>query len=81
MESKPETTEQEKIEYEIDEKKQEELYEKGDQIAVNDDEPIGHVIVEEWQFTWRASVVGSLLGCLIGKEHNSCFSADCMVAD
>ncbi|CDS11287.1 hypothetical protein LRAMOSA03550 [Lichtheimia ramosa] len=68
MESKPET-EQEKIEYEIDEKKQEELYEKSDQVAIKDDEPIGHVIVEEWQFTWRASVVGSLLGCLIAASN------------
>lgn len=24
-------------------------------------------IVEEFQFTWRASIIGSLLGCLVGK--------------
>lgn len=25
--------------------------------------------IEETQFTWRAAIVGSLLGCLVGKEN------------
>lgn len=58
---------EEKIEYEIDKK---EVYsESSEQIEVQEDKPLGQYVVEEWQFTWRASVVGSLLGCLIGKSH------------
>lgn len=58
---------EEKIEYEIDKK---EVYsESSEQIEVHEDKPLGQYVVEEWQFTWRASVVGSLLGCLIGKSY------------
>lgn len=64
-EQHPQMTE-EKIEYEIDKK---EVYaESTEQIEVHEDKPIGQYVVEEWQFTWRASVVGSMLGCLIGKS-------------
>ncbi|CDS05296.1 hypothetical protein LRAMOSA07825 [Lichtheimia ramosa] len=58
---------EEKIEYEIDKK---EVYaESTEQIEVHEDKPIGQYVVEEWQFTWRASVVGSMLGCLIAASN------------
>lgn len=28
-----------------------------------------HTVMEETQFTWRASIVGSLLGCLVGTNQ------------
>lgn len=32
-----------------------------------------HLPVEEYQFTWRATIVGSLLGCLVGKKKKNVF--------
>ncbi|KAG2198816.1 hypothetical protein INT47_000732 [Mucor saturninus] len=38
------------------------------QVAV-EEKPVQHAIVEEFQFTWRASIVGSLLGCLVAASN------------
>lgn len=51
------TTEDEKFEFDIN---------SDEQVAV-DKESI-RIHPEEFQFTWRSSIVGSLLGCLVGKE-------------
>lgn len=47
----------EKHEYDLDEQ------------VIIDDTPSTHnkTAIEETQFTWRATIIGSLLGCLIGK--------------
>jgi len=37
---------------------------KTSQVAVD---TVPNKLIEEFQFTWRASIVGSLLGCLVGK--------------
>jgi hypothetical protein len=37
---------------------------KTSQVAVD---TVSNKLIEEFQFTWRASIVGSLLGCLVGK--------------
>ncbi|KAI9489308.1 OPT oligopeptide transporter protein-domain-containing protein [Zychaea mexicana] len=60
--------EEEKIEYEVDTKEKEQ-YDLDQQVEMKDDRPIGQEFVEEWQFTWRASVVGSLLGCLVAASN------------
>ena len=60
---------EEKIEYEIDSKEKEQ-YDLDQQVEMKDDRPLGEELVEEWQFTWRASIVGSLLGCLVGKYYD-----------
>ncbi|KAI9312478.1 OPT oligopeptide transporter protein-domain-containing protein [Dichotomocladium elegans] len=54
-----------KTTYEIDEKNS---Y-HDEQVDIKDPRPIGEEFVEEWQFTWRASIVGSLLGCLIAASN------------
>lgn len=46
----------EKIEYHLDE-----------QVIINDAPSVRPNIIEESQFTWRATIVGSLLGCLVGN--------------
>ncbi|KAI8370461.1 OPT oligopeptide transporter protein-domain-containing protein [Radiomyces spectabilis] len=40
-----------------------------DKQVVVDDTPIGQQFVEEFHFTWRASIVGSLLGCLVAASN------------
>lgn len=45
-----------KLEYDLDE-----------QVIINDAPSTHHNVIEEPQFTWRATIVGSLLGCLIGN--------------
>lgn len=49
-----------------DEKKDFNDDDKDSQVII-DDKPIPERIVEEFHFTWRASIVGSLLGCVVGK--------------
>lgn len=51
--------EDEKIEYD--------LHSTDEQIVVEDNALHHQPPVEEYQFTWRASIVGSLLGCLVGN--------------
>jgi hypothetical protein len=36
------------------------------QVIVND-KPVVDKLVEEFHFTWRSAIVGSLLGCIVGK--------------
>ncbi|KAI9321715.1 OPT oligopeptide transporter protein-domain-containing protein [Dichotomocladium elegans] len=58
----------EKIEYEIDTKR--EFGEStSDQVAVHDHKPLGEEFIEEWHFTWRSCITGSLLGCLIAASN------------
>lgn len=49
-----------------DEKVEYDLRSIDEQVAV-EEEPIRRD-VDEYQFTWRSAIVGSLLGCLIGNE-------------
>ncbi|KAL0090406.1 OPT oligopeptide transporter protein-domain-containing protein [Phycomyces blakesleeanus] len=62
--AKPESIE-DKTEYEIHETKEVVTDEK---LSVNS-KSIKEEIIEEWQFTWRASIVGSLLGCLVAASN------------
>jgi hypothetical protein len=50
-----------------DEKIEYDLNSVDDQIAVEDKSSQFQLPVEEHQFTWRAAIVGSLLGCLVGN--------------
>ncbi|KAI8145930.1 OPT oligopeptide transporter protein-domain-containing protein [Fennellomyces sp. T-0311] len=59
---------EEKIEYEVDSKEKEQ-YDLDQQVEMKDDRPLGQEFVEEWQFTWRASVIGSILGCLVAASN------------
>lgn len=61
------TAPEERLEYEIDEKKFSEKHEQDEQVEIQDEKPLHEEFVEEYQFTWRASIIGSLLGCLVGK--------------
>jgi hypothetical protein len=36
------------------------------QVIVNE-KALGEQITEEFHFTWRSAIVGSLLGCIVGK--------------
>lgn len=36
------------------------------QVAVDDQRARNHALNEEFHFTWRSAIVGSLLGCLVG---------------
>jgi hypothetical protein len=49
-----------------DEKKD---YLDGDSQVIVDDQPPLERITEEFQFTWRSAIVGSLLGCLVGTAY------------
>lgn len=59
--------------FEIDHKKEDkqEYYEddKGSQVVIDDISVLPKRIIEEYQFTWRASIVGSLLGCLVAASN------------
>lgn len=44
--------------------------EEHEQVEI-DEKPQRHPIFEEFQFTWRASIIGSLLGCLVGKVNKN----------
>jgi hypothetical protein len=57
---------EEKIEYDIHETKYD-TYDEQVQVKNVDDRSLPEEFVEEYQFTWRAAIVGSLLGCLVGK--------------
>lgn len=35
--------------------------------VIVDDQPAANRHLEEFHFTWRSAIVGSLLGCLVGK--------------
>jgi hypothetical protein len=52
----------EKIEYDIQS--------IDEQVKVETDPSTRELQVEEYQFTWRAAIVGSLLGCLVGKQNH-----------
>ncbi|ORZ25097.1 OPT oligopeptide transporter protein-domain-containing protein [Absidia repens] len=59
---------EEKIEYDIQGTK----YETNDeQVEVKnvDDRSLPEEFIEEYQFTWRAAIVGSLLGCLVAASN------------
>lgn len=64
----PNSSPEERIEYTIDEKIGSEKHEqetyKDENVKV-DERSIPEMLVEEYQFTWRATIVGSLLGCLV----------------
>ncbi|KAI8081338.1 OPT oligopeptide transporter protein-domain-containing protein [Halteromyces radiatus] len=59
---------EEKIEYDIYETKHEH---SDQQVAVKDvdDRSLPEEFIEEYQFTWRAAIVGSLLGCLVAASN------------
>lgn len=50
-----------------DEKKEYFVSEEQSQVAVEETNSARH-FQEEFQFTWRAAITGSLLGCLVGKN-------------
>jgi hypothetical protein len=52
-----------------DEKIEYDLHSVDNQVIVEDDSS-RHAPIEEYQFTWRATIVGSLLGCLVGNIHH-----------
>lgn len=56
-----------------DEKVEYDLRSVDEQVAVEDD-PTTRRVVDEYQFTWRSAIVGSLLGCLIGNKLQNIFS-------
>ncbi|KAI9012154.1 OPT oligopeptide transporter protein-domain-containing protein [Phycomyces nitens] len=70
--AKPESIE-DKTEYEIHTTKEvvvEETKETKDYSHIGpNNRPLKNDVVEEWQFTWRASIVGSLLGCLVAASN------------
>lgn len=66
-ESKGDTRHEERIEYQVDTKFKEQMVEADGQEAISETKSLGEQFVEEYQFTWRASIIGSLLGCLVGK--------------
>jgi hypothetical protein len=48
-----------------------------EQVVVNEPETQQ---VEEHQFTWRSAIIGSLLGCLVGKHKTNCIlNADLLI--
>jgi hypothetical protein len=49
----------EKIEYDLNSLDNEQVIDKNSDTKMH---------IEEFQFTWRASIIGSLLGCLVGKS-------------
>lgn len=49
-----------------DEKIEYDLHSLDEQVVVEEDKT-SRIMIEEHQFTWRAAIVGSLLGCLVGK--------------
>ncbi|KAI9277824.1 OPT oligopeptide transporter protein-domain-containing protein [Sporodiniella umbellata] len=59
--------------FEVEHKKEikQEYYEddKRSQIVVEDLSSLHQKLVEEHQFTWRATIVGSLLGCLVAASN------------
>ncbi|KAG0169892.1 hypothetical protein DFQ28_002829 [Apophysomyces sp. BC1034] len=62
----------EKIEYEVHTTTtttKQEYYDENDKQIVVEERPIGHEHGEEFHFTWRASIVGSLLGCLVAASN------------
>jgi hypothetical protein len=61
---------EEKIEYDIHETKYD-TYDEQVQVKNVDDRSLPEEFVEEYQFTWRAAIVGSLLGCLVGKSEEA----------
>lgn len=54
-----------------DEKK--EYLSEGDSQVIVNDQPHLQRLTEEFQFTWRSAITGSLLGCLVGKAHIHAF--------
>lgn len=59
QEASPPDYKDEKLEYDINS--------LDEQVIVNEDVQLSQQPFEEYQFTWRATIVGSLLGCLVGK--------------
>lgn len=55
-----------------DEKVEYDLHSVDEQVVVEDD-PTAKRDVDEYQFTWRSAIVGSLLGCLIGNKSQNFF--------
>lgn len=50
-----------------DEKFEYDINSTHEQVMVEDSISSRQIQVEEYQFTWRATIVGSLLGCLVGN--------------
>lgn len=63
---------EEKIEYDIHETKYD-TYDEQVQVKNVDDRSLPEEFIEEYQFTWRSAIVGSLLGCLVGKKKKRLF--------
>lgn len=50
-----------------DEKKEYYASDEQSQVAVDETAPSARHQEQEFHFTWRSAIVGSLLGCLVGK--------------
>jgi hypothetical protein len=57
---------EEKIEYNVYDSKHE-TFDEQVEVQNIDERSLAEEFVEEYQFTWRAAIIGSLLGCLVGK--------------
>ncbi|GAA5802237.1 hypothetical protein HPULCUR_007700 [Helicostylum pulchrum] len=51
-----------------DEKTEYDLHSLDEQVVVEEDKT-SRIIIEEHQFTWRAAIIGSLLGCLVAASN------------
>ncbi|KAI8365352.1 OPT oligopeptide transporter protein-domain-containing protein [Radiomyces spectabilis] len=58
----------EKIEYEV-RSTPEDVVDHQEQVVIKDDQPFGVNFIEESQFTWRSSIVGALLGCVVAASN------------
>lgn len=57
---------EEKFEYNVYDTKHE-TFDEQVEVQNIDERSLADEFVEEHQFTWRAAIIGSLLGCLVGK--------------
>ncbi|KAI8342664.1 OPT oligopeptide transporter protein-domain-containing protein [Chlamydoabsidia padenii] len=59
---------EEKVEYDIQETKYD-TFDEQVEVKNVDDRSLPEEFIEEYQFTWRAAIVGSLLGCLVAASN------------